>query len=329
MSNITISEIASQIVQRDNILILFHASPDGDAMGSASALLMGLRNLGKTAALSCCDPVPKKFEYLFEKLENPFWEENQFTPEYIISVDVADINLLGTLKDKYRGKINLAIDHHASHNDFADIDYLDANRSANAEIIFQLLQNMNIDVTPDMASAVYTGITTDTGCFRYRNTTADSHEAAAKLIKLGAAAGDINQRIFETKSRSQMEAEIKILGSMEFFFDSRCAVIAITRALMAETGLLEEEMDSFVSKPREIDGTVIGIALKERKDGGFKISVRTNPPANASVIAAQLGGGGHAGAAGGTYNGNLEETKKAVLDVCGKYLEKLGKEFRL
>ena len=318
-----ISEIADILSKQDRILILIHASPDGDAVGSACALLRGLRKMGKRAAIKCADPIPAKFDYLFTGLCDVMPQADSFTPQLILSVDVADIRLLGSLKEEYRGKINLSIDHHASHVNFADIDYVDAGCAANTEIIYTLLLEMKADIDRDIANAIYTGLSTDTGCFRYRNVTWNTHAIASELIARGAESGDINQKMFQTRTRSQMEAELKVLKTMQFYFDSRCALIVVTQALMEETGLREEDVDAFVSKPREIEGVLVGIALKQRTgngEEGFKVSFRTNPPADASAIAGALGGGGHKGAAACLFNGTLEQAKRSVLKACEDYL---------
>lgn len=318
-----IEKLARMLEKQDRILILFHASPDGDAIGSACALLWGLRRLGKQVALRCADPVPPKFDYLFEGLQDAMYDGQLFTPEFIVTVDVADIKLLGSLKEEYQGKIDLAIDHHASHIDFAKIDYLDAGCAANAEIIYALLLEMKLEIDKLTANAIYTGLSTDTGCFRYRNVTWHTHAIAAEIISRGAEAGDINQRMFETRSRQQMEAELTVLKTMEFYFDQRCAMIVVTRELMEEIGLRDEDIEAFVSKPREIEGVLIGLALKERPEGGFKISFRTNPPASSAEVAGRMGGGGHKGAAGCSCKGTLEEVRNKVLAVCETYLKEL------
>lgn len=363
-----LAEIAAQLKTRDRILILCHGSPDGDTIGSACALLHGLRRLGKQGAIQCSDPFPKKFQYLFENLphavlpvpredgkaqaipqeaspeispkrggfpadgsEGESKEARQgrlscalpFVPEYVVAVDVADIRLLGDLAQQYRGRIDLVIDHHKSHRNFAAVDYVDASCGANAEIIYALLLHFGMDIDGEIANALYTGIATDTGCFRYRNVTWSTHAITAEIIARGADAGGINQRLFETKTRGQLAAEARILKSLSFHHGDRVGMVEITQALLKETGMREDEMDAFVSLPRQIQGVLVGVTLKERKDGGFKISFRTNPPANAAGIAEKLGGGGHNGAAACSCKGPQAAVREKVLRACESYLKEM------
>ena len=314
-----VKKIAETLLGRDRIMILFHASPDGDAVGSAAALLRALRKKGKTADMRCCDPVPGKLRFLLEDLD----AIPEFEADYVVAVDVADIRLLGKLRDSYEGKIDLAIDHHAGHTAFAELDYVDCAAASNTEIIFRILKAMNAEIDSKTADAVYTGLTTDTGCFKYRNVTADSHEIAAELIRRGARTGDINHRMFETQTRGQVQAETAILGTMEFHFDGKCALMKVSSEIMEKYGLEEDDANAYVSRPREVLGVLAGITLKQKEQKLVKISFRTNPPANASELAGLLGGGGHAGAAGCSYKGTLREAREAVLKCCGEYLQRL------
>lgn len=312
------NEIAVKLRHWDHILVLSHVSPDGDTLGSAAALLRGLRQLGKTVSFCCGDPVPAKYAYLFEGLEF-----SAFEPEHIVAVDAATLQLLGEPGRVYEGKIDLAVDHHVSHAPFARQDYVDASCAANCEIIYQLLRAMSVAIDQTIAGALYTGISTDTGCFRYRNVTPQTHRIAAEMMELGADSGTINQIMFETKTREQLEAEMTAVGSIEYTLGGKCAVIAVTREMMEKTGVSDEDLDPIVARPRQIAGVLIGATLKEKKDG-FKISVRTNEPANASAICQKLGGGGHKAAGGCFVKGDLAVAKAAFLAACEEYARETG-----
>ena len=310
-----VEKIAETLMKEDRILILFHASPDGDAVGSAAALLRALLKMGKTAAVRCSDPVPEKLRFLLEDLESP-----EFEPDYIVAVDVADIRLLGKLRESYEDRIDLAIDHHAGHTNFAETDFVDVKAASNTEIIFRLLKAMNAEIDSKTADAVYTGLATDTGCFKYRNVTANTHEIAAELMRKGARAGEINHLMFEVQSRGQLQAEVAVLQTMEFHFDGKCALMSVNCDIMEKYGLEEDDVNAYVSRPRMIEGVLAGITLKQRDDKLVKISFRTNPPANSSALAGLMGGGGHAGAAGCSFKGTLSEARETVLRHCGEYL---------
>lgn len=310
-----IADVAKLLHEWDNILIISHASPDGDTLGSATALMRGLISLGKNVAFGCGDSIDAKYLYLFEGLES-----RDIEAEKIVTVDIADTNLMGTLKEPYKDRIDLAIDHHASHRPFGKVEWIESGSAANTEMIYKLLCEMKIKIDKYMADAIYTGISTDTGCFRYQSVTASTHRIAADVIELGADAGNINRRMFETRTRAQNEAEIMALGSMEFFADDKCAMLAVTREMMENIGIRDSELDALVSIPRQIEGVLIGITLKEREGGSFKVSVRTNEPANASEICAKLGGGGHKAAAGCSVRGDLETVRQKMLGICEQYI---------
>lgn len=288
-------EAAALLRGWDNIALLCHASPDGDTLGSACALKRGLAAMGKRARILCGDPIPEKFSYLFAGSA-----EESFAPEHVVTVDVADLSLLGSLEKTYRDRIELAIDHHGVHRAFTENRWVEANSAATAELIYLLLVELGAPIDRKTADCVYTGLTTDTGCFRYRNVTPRTHKIAARMLELGADGGGINQRMFESKSRAQMEGEKLALQSLEFFCQGKCAMVRVPLSLYRETGAKEEDLEGVASLPRQILGVVYGFTLKEKPDGSVKVSVRANPPGDAAAFCKRFGGGGHVGAAGCT-----------------------------
>lgn len=312
-------ETAAVLKEWDNILVLSHASPDGDTLGSACALMRGMNAMGKRVAFRCGDEIPKKFDYLFEGLQI-----NDFVPDHIMTVDVADLSLLGSIGGEYSGRIELAIDHHGTHREFADSRWVEPDSAATAEMIWLLLKELG--VTPDkaIADSVYTGITTDTGCLRYRNATARTYRIAAEAIDAGADAPEINRIMWESKTRAQMEAERLALDSLEFFCNGRCAVICVPRTVLEKSGASDSELEAIPSLPRQIEGVLLGITLKEKEDGTIKCSVRANPPADAAALCENFGGGGHTGAAGCSFSGlKMEEAAKEIIAAAEKHLKSL------
>ena len=243
-----------------------------------------------------------------------------------MTVDVADKKLLGKpTQEGWNSQVELAVDHHGTHVPFAPQRWVEPEAAATTEMIYALLGALGVKITPAMADSLYTGLTTDTGCFRYRSVTPRTHRIAAALLELGARGGDINQAMFETKSRGQVEAERRAMESMVFFHGGKCAMIQLPQRLFGETGVTESDLDGLDAMPREIQGVVLGITLKEKEDGKVKVSVRANPPADASALCARLGGGGHQGAAGcslGTIS--LQEAQEKMEQACGAYLEERG-----
>lgn len=305
---------AKVINEHDNILILCHDHPDGDTLGSGFALCRALIAMGKKARIECADKIPSKYSYMYEGIT-----KEEFTPEFIMCVDVADKKLLGSLEEKYGDKIALCIDHHGSNKLFAEKTCLDFSAAANAQNVYHVLKEMGAQITKEIADCIYTGITTDTGCFRYANVTAQTHIIAAEMISLGADAAEINRVMFETKSKEYVALERMALDSMEMHCGEKIALVCLTQNMFKESGADESDVDGIASIPRQIEGVLAGVTLKERKDGKFKVSLRTHAPANASEICALLGGGGHSRAAGCEIDAPLQKAKKIILDTVEKY----------
>lgn len=306
---IDLRETAEILQNSDNILLLCHAHPDGDTLGSATALAHALSAKGKKIRVECSDPIPKDFGFMFEGLENA-----EFEPELIAAIDVADIKLLGKESEgRYQGKIALCIDHHGSNMMYADKVCLEPDSASAAEIIYLLLEEIGAEITPQIASCLFTGVTTDTGCMRFSNTTARTFEIAAELAKLGADTYNIIQTFFETKTKTFAALERLALDSMRFYFSDRCAVICVTQDMYKRSGSDESEVDRLSNLPRQIEGVLVGVTVRELKDGNFKASVRTHGDIDASAICKRLGGGGHMGAAGCTLYGTRQQAVNSLL----------------
>lgn len=304
---------AKQIKNANRILILTHHNPDGDTLGSAFGLQRALDRLEKQSVVLCSDPFPAKFSYFTEN------RELDFEPDLIVAVDIADTQLLGEDLFSYADRVDLCIDHHLSNTHYAKELCLSVKAAATAEIMVEIIKDMGLSLSPEISDPLYTGIATDTGCFKFSNTTGNTHRIAAELIESGADYNTINRLMFDTKTRARVRVEQAALSSMEFFFDDRCAMIVIPRKLVEEAKVDESDLDGVSAMPRQIEGVTVGLTLRER-DGFYKISVRTVEPVNASEICAELGGGGHARAAGCTINGSLDEVKEKILNAVKQCL---------
>lgn len=308
-------EAAEELLCHDNIVILTHQNPDGDTLGSGFALYYALTGLGKTATLRCADPLPNRFSYLY-----PDYQEKSIPEQYIVAVDVADLVLLGSLKEEYEDRINLCIDHHPSNSEYAEKLCLHVKSAATCELLFQILEEMQINIDTRMADCLYTGLATDCGCFKYSNTTAHTHLVAAKLLNLGANLNFINEYLFDTKSKARLVAEQKVLQNMEYYLEDKVALTVITKEIIEQTGVDENELDGVSAIPRSIEGVEIGVTIREKSDNIYKISVRTGQKANASKICSAFSGGGHARAAGCMIKGDLSFVKKEMVNVCKEFI---------
>ena len=298
-----IDEAARFLISHDDFEILTHAYPDGDALGSGFGLCLALRQLGKNARVIYTN-LPKDFEFLTDGVT-----EQSFEAGTIVSVDVADEKLLGSNREKYQGRIDLCVDHHRINKVEAPLKYVDPGAAANCEILFELFGRMNVKLTRQIANCLYTGISTDTGCFKYGNTTSRTLRIAADLLDLGIDAPWINKVMFDTKTKLKLKLEQEIYGTIEYYSNDRCAIIAATLDMQKRLGVGDDELEGLASIPRQIEGVLIGITMREKESGVFKVSVRTDRRVNAADFCARFGGGGHAEAAGCTVKGTLDEAK--------------------
>lgn len=308
--------VCSFLKANNDYLILTHAMPDGDTLGSAYALCKGLIALGKNAKVACPDVIPERYGYFTKAVSFP-----EFTEKTVISVDVADIKLMGALGEKYKDRIVLAIDHHASHRDFAENLFLDGTAAACAECIYDILAELRIMLDETMVEAIYTGISTDTGCFKFSNTTPKTHVIAAELMAYGIDFADINRVMFDTKSKSRMEIEKRALRKVEMLYRDRVAIMAVTEEMMKDSGCTDSDLDGITAIPRSIEGVLIGVTLRQKAKKLWKISMRSYPPYDVAAICGELGGGGHKYAAGCELSGSLKSAKKQILKQVSKVLE--------
>lgn len=312
---INLYELSGYFREHDNYEILTHAYPDGDTLGSGFALCLALQQIGKKARVITTN-IPSKFTYLLKGVE-----KQDFEAQTIISTDVAADSLLGSNMEKYIGRIDVCIDHHGSNTITAKEKFVDRFAAANCEIIYKLFRRMNIKITEQIADCLYTGISTDTGCFRYTNTTSETMRVAAQLMDFGCNTEYINKVMFETKSKTKIMIEQAVYDTMTYCADGRCAIIYTTLDMFKHLDVGDDEMEGLASIPRQIEGVLMGITMREKEGGFFKISVRTNGGINASEFCSQFGGGGHPAAAGCTIEGTLDEVRKMLIDAAEKVLK--------
>ena len=236
----------------------------------------------------------------------------------IISVDMATESLLPMNGDRFAGKIRFCIDHHPSNTDYAEATHLQADCAACGEIIWELLEVLGVMPTGEMAEAVYIAVSTDTGCFRFANTTARTFLTVAGAVEHGANIAPINRELFEIKSKGRLQLESRIMANMEFFADGTVAIACLPQTWVEELNVTEDDLDSISGFPRTVDGVQIGVMIRDSEPGRAKMSVRTAAGFDASHYCSQLGGGGHKAAAGCSVEGTLMDGKKAIMNVLKK-----------
>ncbi len=317
---IDIKEAAEFLRENDDYLILMHTSPDGDTLGCGTALCGALQRMGKKAKAVCPDDVPEKFNYLFEAVE-----EQEFEPKTVVCVDVADTKLLGDMKE-VGDKAELCIDHHVSNIDYAKRTLLDAESGAACEIIYYIIKELGVEIDKAVANSLYTGMATDTGCFKFSNTTPQNHRLAAEMIERGADFVDINYAMFDMKTPGRIQLEQSALKTIRYYANGHIAVIFAPLSMVESIkGIDSDDIGSLASFPRKIQGVDIGICVKEKKKGLYKVSLRSSQKVDCSVIAQKFGGGGHERASGCSFDeGTIEEAALKVVEACEEACREAG-----
>ncbi len=310
MNNLT--EIAAILLKKDNFIIIPHKNPDGDCLGSSVALLLGLRDIGKTAYISLPNNFGERLSFLWDKSYNT---PEGFACDACIAVDVASGYMMAQLKEQIFDKapLTVCLDHHGTNSGIADVNFIDASAAAAGEVVFRLLGELKCNISIQIASALYAAIASDTGSFRYSNTTSNTLKIAAELVDLGIDSAKIMRILFETKSIEQTKIMSDIIDNMEFYFDNKVCITYCNEQMLNKYNLSFDDVDEYSTLPRTINGVEVGIFLKCYSNDETKASLRSNQYADVSKLAASLGGGGHIRAAGVTIKSDLQTAKQILL----------------
>lgn len=313
----TIENVAKTLREKDNIVILCHRSPDGDTIGAGFALYNALLNLGKTVRVECADAFGSRFAHITDGIA---FEE--FVPEYIVAVDVPDINLLGSKKEEYP-EVDMCIDHHGTHVPFAKLTYVESTAASACEILYEVCCLLNGDINKTQAIALYTGVATDTGCFRFSNTTVRTHIVAAKLLEKEIDYMQIHQNVFAyTKTRSLLEATV--MKKAQFFCDDKIAVQFVDEEIRETVGASDDDVCALASALQNINCVLLGITIRKTEEGKFRLSVRSKKPVSAAEFCKRFGGGGHMEAAGCIIEGVEAEMYASVVAEAKNILRESG-----
>ena len=302
-------QAAQWLLQRDNFLLLTHVRPDGDTLGSAAALTLALRGLGKTAHVAYNPGITETYAGYMTGCYAPA----DFVPEHIVAVDIATENLLPPALEQWRGKSELCIDHHPSNEGYAQETCLDPTAAACGEIIYRICKELGV-MDGEIAKQLYIAITTDCGCFVYNNTTPATHRIAAELMEYGDFWKQVNRNCFQTLSLKEIRLQNRLLESMEFFDNGTLAVGAISLADLAEFEASQGDSEELASWANKIQGVKASATLRQLEERVWKVSLRTDGSLNATQVCGLLGGGGHAAAAGASmFDVDEQEARAKVL----------------
>lgn len=316
---IDVAQAADFLKSNDDYLIMTHASPDGDTLGCGYGLCRALQILGKRAKVVCPEEIPKKFDYLFTAVK-----EQEFEYKTVVCVDVADTKLLGDM-GSIGDTAELCIDHHISNTDFAKRLLLRHDYAAACELVYEVIKALNVPFDKELANCIYTGAATDTGCFKYSNTSVQTHMIAAEMMKCGAEFAKINYINFDLKTPGRIKLEQEVLKNIRYYANGRVALISVPLSLIDSIEDIDsDDVGALANIPRQIEGVDIGICIKERKKGVFKASMRSSELVNVAQICTRFGGGGHERAAGCSFTDcTMEEAAERVAKACSDHIAAL------
>ena len=317
-----LNEIIETIKKSNKIGVACHTFPDGDALGSISALIQGLRKINKDCyILSKDDKVMEQLEFM--NLSKEFNESNAIIKENTDLVVVLDCGNFERVSfdQKTLSKVKLVnVDHHRTNDNYGDLNYIDYKASATGEIVFEMLGLMNIELDKDIAENLYIAISTDTGSFKYESTTKKTHEIAGTLIDLGIDFQDISKKLFETKSKERLILLSKALSSMESFFNGKVNIMTIMENDFVAADVKDRDTGDIINFGLSPKDSEVSIVLKEA-DEKIRASLRTKKKVDAGEFAQNFKGGGHKRAAGLTLDTpNFEEAKDILLRELEVYL---------
>lgn len=318
-------DIINVLKESKKVIIMPHVSVDGDGLGSSLALGLALEKIGTSVEVWLEEDIPSVYSFLpGSYLVKVYKGESDLSCECIgtaVALDAGDLPRLGKRVEIFNNaEITINIDHHSTNDEFAKYNFVNTNASSVGEILYQLIKMMGIEFDMDIATCLYVAISTDTGGFRYSNTTSVTHQIAGDLLNSGVNVAEISQKIFDTVSYEKVMLMRAAINSLELFENGKVAFITISDDVMKSTGAKEEECDGIVNIGRNVKGVEVAVMIRTRNDGEVKVNLRSNSYVDVSEIAKLYSGGGHKRAAGCTVKGNIEEIKSKLLGDIRKVL---------
>lgn len=309
-----LQDAADFLRAQDDFLLLTHVQPDGDAIGSLLGLAHLLQAMGKQFQIAGEDPLPEKFRFL--PMADRFQTADMIKRKFSVAValDCGDRKRIGQCEELLaQDAVLLNIDHHKTNDSFGRVNLVDLQAAATSQIVYNLSRHMDLEIGRQMAICLYTGILTDTGGFRYSNTSVEVHQIAADLLGKGVSPYDVADRVLETITWSQAQLIREALATLQRDPSGQIAWIVVGRNLLNRLGAFDEDAEGLVSYARNVQGVEVGILFREKEANLVKVSFRSKYQVDVGEVALAFGGGGHARAAGCTLQGSIEQIQSAVL----------------
>lgn len=314
-----VAAVARELRECSSVLISVHKNPDGDALGAQLGLMLALEKLGKQVSSHNLDPVPEIYRFLPGQSRITSGNSVKGTYDAFVVLD-ADPPRTGLLNGIPPARVQINIDHHVTNMSEWPLTWLDPKATATGEMIYRLLGELGVSLDGDIACCLYTAIFTDTGSFRYANTTPESMRIAATLLDAGADTWIVTENVYESFAFRRIQLLGKVLGEIERSADGRVAWVVVTNELYQQTGTTAEDTDNFVNFVRSVQGVEVAVLFRQTGPEQYKISLRSKGRVNLSALAKTLGGGGHENAAGGVLDGAFSQVRDKVIGAVTRVI---------
>ncbi len=315
-----IEAIAKLLLKEDDFLVTTHVDPDGDGLGSQSAMVLALKKLGKKVISINHSALPRRYRFLpYASL----YQTGDNIPKHrvCLTVDVGDFQRIreNARREEFGYLVN--IDHHISNTLFGDLNWVEPQACATGEMVYRLLRAMPVTLDREILNSLYTAILADTGRFQYANTTAAVLRMAAEMEEAGADVRGVSQSLFASETEAALRVLRIGLGNLKTHLDGRIGTMTLSRAELKESGATEDDTENLINFVRKVDTVVVSFFLRERADGRLKLSLRSKNSIDVSKIAWMFGGGGHPYAAGAVLKGPMDQALQIVLEACQQALQ--------
>lgn len=316
------SELKKLIYESENIAVASHLNPDGDNLGSVTAMVGMLKKLGKNAVYVLDDTIPNSFKFLpnLSYAKSPDNINNVF--DLFIALDSSDENRMGeNIKKIFKAsKKTINIDHHFSNTKFADLNIVDDKSPATCEVLARIFESLDLKLNKEIATSLFTGLSTDTGSFKYSSVNSNTFLIASNLFKYDIDINEVTVNVYQSRSRQKTDLLIRAMNSIEYFDNDKIAVVFVTKDDMEKSKAEKADADGIVEFVRDIDTVELAVLLKE-KDDCIRLSLRSKSYIDCTKVASKFNGGGHVRASGGTINNtDLNKAKEDVVKVAEEQL---------
>ena len=309
-------QIADYLTKNDNYHIIVHKNPDGDCLGSAKALCLALRSIGKNAKVILPNPPSVRLMFMWEES----LELGDFPCETAVCTDVASFGQMGDLFESVfkNAPHSICIDHHGTNDGYANINYIDSQSAATGEMIYKIIEAMGVELTVSMAKSLLVSLADDTGSFQYSNTTVRTHVIAARLYEIIPDPEPVMRALYGTHTFEEVEVLKEVIPSLEYHFGGSVCFMFADVSKIVSMGAEASNIDAWVGIPRSVKGVEVAAIFKIHSPTEVKVSFRSNEYIDVSVLAAKFGGGGHMRAAGATFFESADSAKEKILEELKK-----------